>query len=432
MVGILHPGILRRLAVGAVLLAVVGVPSLAAVAQTTDEIVDALELRGYYVEDGLDVPIDAMESLVDRYPEIGFVALDGTPSAGADGMADRLLDLATSRDTIVVLTADEAGAASAVHPDAVLDGAFDAAFDGSGDTYERDFQQVAEALAGSPTGTTRAEEGSRGGFGLGWLLVIAVVVGVSWLAAGTARRDKAAFGRRLADSRAEIQDQMARLANAILAFSDRVDADTSPEAVTHFRTATATYEEAERRLATAANGVELERLADDLDEARWELAAAEAVLEGREVPPRPEDDHPKPCFFDPTHGAGVEVAELQTPAGTKRVLVCRADAEKLRRGERPEPRTIDVAGRSVPAPQAPRSAGGGGLDWLEGFSILVGGMGDALPYRWGRPRRRRGGFPGGFGGPIRRSSGWASRTRGSVSRSRSGGSRSVGRSRRGR
>jgi len=41
----------------------------------------------------------------------------------------------------------------------------------------------------------------------------------------------------------------------------------------------------------------------------------------------------------------------------------------------------------VPAPMAPKSHGGGGLDWLETFSILAGGAGQAASYDWGRPRR---------------------------------------------
>ena len=47
-------------------------------------------------------------------------------------------------------------------------------------------------------------------------------------------------------------------------------------------------------------------------------------MEGRSPPPAPVDDKPEHCFFDPTHGAGVEAAELKTPAGTRKVMVCRA------------------------------------------------------------------------------------------------------------
>ena len=85
---------------------------------------------------------------------------------------------------------------------------------------------------------------------------------------------------------------------------------------------------------------------------------------------------PEHCFFDPTHGAGVEEAELKTPAGVRKVMVCRADAEKLRRGEAPVPRDLPMGPQRVPAPQAPRSAGGSGLDWLDVFSVIVGGMGE--------------------------------------------------------
>jgi hypothetical protein len=73
------------------------------------------------------------------------------------------------------------------------------------------------------------------------------------------------------------------------------------------------------------------------------------------------------------------------------VWVCAADADKLRRGEAPAPRTIPMGPGQVPAPQAPRSHGGMGLDWLDVFSVIVGGMGNGVPYDWGgsRPRTQR-------------------------------------------
>ncbi|MGQ0849443.1 MAG: hypothetical protein ACT4OP_10050, partial [Actinomycetota bacterium] len=162
---------------------------------------------------------------------------------------------------------------------------------------------------------------------------------------------------------------------------------------------------------------QLEALSDDLDRARWELEATAALIEGRPAPPEPSAEAPSHCFFDPTHGAGVEEAVLDTPAGKRTVMVCAADAEKLRRGEAPEPRRIPMGADAYPAPQVPRSGGGSGLDWLDVFSILVGGMGQGMPYDWGPgPRRQR----GRMGVPFPRSRSRGSASRGNMARARRG------------
>lgn len=411
------------------------VGSAPALAQSVDGIAEELELRGYHVGPGVDATIEEMETLVDRYPGFGFIALDATPQGGADLLADRLLDATPSVDTVVVLTADEAGAASSIYGDSALDAAFDTAFAATGDTYVRDFEQVASALGGPavPGGTVPAQEpispeADGGGSSIVWILILGAVGYFGYRMWRNSQDDEQAVGRRFSEAKREIEAQVAAVANQILELSDRPDMAGNSEATAHFRRASDVFRQAEARLAGASSTAAFAELADDLDDARWELAAAGALLEGRPVPARPADAPPEPCFFDPTHGAGTEEAELSTAAGTRVVKVCRADAERLRNGEHPEPRTVTVEGRSVPAPTAPRTHGGGGMDALDIFSILVGGMGDAAGYRWGGGRRRTptvfGGMGGGFGG---------GRSRGSASRPRpSGGSRSIGRARRGR
>ena len=47
---------------------------------------------------------------------------------------------------------------------------------------------------------------------------------------------------------------------------------------------------------------------------------------------------------------------------------------------------MDVGGRRIPAPMAPRSYGGGGLDWLDVFTIPGGGTGQSQSYDWGGSR----------------------------------------------
>lgn len=425
--------IVRRFRVLVPLVLVLLLTGSPAFAQSVSDIGQELELRGYHLADDVDVTIDDMERLVDAYPGFGFVAFGATPDGGADLLADRLLDAAQSIDTVVVLTADEAGAASTIHDDAALDRAFDAAFATTGDTYLRDFDQVAEALVGSGVSSEDpADASSGGGISFLWIVALAAIGYFVYRLWANNRQDDRATGRRLAEARAELEAQVAVVANQILELSDRPDLPSNSEATAHFRAASDIFRSAETRLAAASSTTEYAALSDDLDDARWELAAAEALLEGRPVPDRPEAEHPEPCFFDPTHGAGVEEATLRTPAGERTVRVCRADAERLRKGEHPEPRSVTVDGKAVPAPKAPRSHGGGGMDALDIFSIILGGMGNGASYRWGGGRRRPnvfGGMGGGFGGAAGRSRGTASGARSSVGRAIG---RSVGRARRGR
>lgn len=405
-------------------------------ARTAEAIADQVDFRGYYIQEGLDVSVEVMEELVDAHPDVGFVALAGDLVEGADLAADQILAAVEEVDTVIVLSETDAGIVSAVFDDDALDVAADAAFATTGDSYEIDFEQMAEALPAQPGSTTQpaATPGRAGGFPLITVLLVAVVVAFVWMRLRSRKRAVADVQARVDTAKAEIRRQMVVIADEILEFSDRPDQDTNPAALEHYRKASDVYKGAEERLDTATGEPELEALSDDLDEARWELAAAEAILEGRPVPPKPEESKPEPCFFDPTHGAGVEEAQLQTATGTRTVMVCRADAERMRRGERPQPRTIDVGGRSVPAPRAPRTHGGRGMDWLDAFSILVGGMGQAMDYRMGG-RRRSGGWSSGGGGlgiPLPSRSRSTSRS-GSRSPSRSSSaSRTVGRTRRSR
>ncbi len=396
---------------------------LVAAAQSPSTVADQVEFRGYYADSDAPIPIDGLERLAREYPRLGFVALAATPPRGADLFADEVLGAVTARDTIIVITPDEFGASSGVYGDAELAAAFDRAVSEPPDTYLDDLSQVAAALAGAPEGGVPSQgEGPGGGsFGIVVLVGLGLLGFVLWR---NSRRDKQALADRLAEARAEIEAQMASVANEILEFSDRVDTESYPEAVERFRRASEIFQAAEQRLSEAKGPADLEALSSELAKAKWELEAAEAIVEGRPVPPPAEPERIR-CFFDPTHRAATEQARIETAAGTREVWVCRDCADRLRRGERPEPRTVQVGGRPVPAAQAPRSYGGGGLDLAGVFSILVGGMADAVSYDWGGPR-----YPRRVGRSVRRVGGRSSRRR-RVGRARSP-RRSVGRARRSR
>ena len=402
-------------------LLVLSLPAVSAFAQTADQIADAVDRTGYFVADDVSEAL-SLDGLAAANPTFGYVALDATPPGGARSLAVDLLQR-SSKSTVIVVTATEIGVESFDFDDARVQQALDYSLDTPGASYFDEFDQITAGLSiGAVPPGIPVDEGDSPSpspsFGIsGWVLVLGFVVvvgGVALVNVRNDRRNEALATSRLLSAQEEIRGQMSVIANEILEFSDRIGVEEHPDAVEHFRSASETYDRADELLAAASTRDDLEDLSDELDVARWELAAAEAIVEGETIPPRPSEDVPQACFFDPRHGAGVQQAELKTPAGTGSVWVCRSDFEKLARGETPDAREIEVDGKRVPAPQAPRDHGGGGFDWLDAFSIIVGGMGNN--YRWRRPPTRTrapaGGnfglpFPGGFGG----SSGGGSRGR---------------------
>lgn len=191
--------------------------------------------------------------------------------------------------------------------------------------------------------------------------------------------------RELSGARGEVSTQVSAMATEILALTDQLRLEPDPRAEELFGAATATYQEAQGHLERASTARELEGVTDELDHARWQLEAARAVAEGRELPPGGERE--QACFFDPTHGTGTDPAEIDTAAGRRTVRVCSYCATKLRSGSAPQPRMIEVGGRRVPAATAPRSHGGGGHTDLDDFTMVLDQI--RLPYGWGGGWNRR-------------------------------------------
>ncbi|MDF6018634.1 hypothetical protein [Streptomyces sp. JH34] len=134
------------------------------------------------------------------------------------------------------------------------------------------------------------------------------------------------------------------------------------------------YEDAKSRMGNAHHPSDVRGVTQALEDGRFSLAVLEARRRGRALPARRP-----PCFFDPRHGPSV--ADVRwTPSGgaAREVPVCGADEVRLREGEDPMSRTVDVGdGRRRPYWEAGPAYGpwaggyfGGGL--LPG--LLVGTM----------------------------------------------------------
>jgi hypothetical protein len=316
-------------------------------------------------------------------------------------VADRVLDVAGT-GTALVLSPGFVGYRSTVYSDEALDRA-DRAADGEDDDVSY-VEAFTRSLRDDSSGSGSSGGGVSGTLILVGLFVIGIPLLLTWVSRSRRPRvptpEEAAAS--VAEARAELEGQVAGMADAILELSDRVQVADNPDADARFAEANATYLAVQQELPQLDTAPELEAAADRLDRARWQIEATRAALEGRPPPPEPVEG-PSSCFFDPTHGAGVERAELNTGGQTRSVLVCRVCADLLAKGQAPAPRTIVVGGQEVPAASAPRSYGGGGMGVFDVFSIFTGG--GMASGHWGGyypGYRRRGGF-GGFGG---RGIGW--------------------------
>lgn len=403
---------MRKLLFGLLTLAIVVFVALPGMAQGADDVAQALLDDGFYVESAYSTSglANAIEQAGADAPFM--VALNDNisdPSAFADSLLARI-----GYGTVVVITPESIGGASFDFDAGEVDALLDQVVEGLGSND--DLAAAVEEFAGGP-----------GGINAGAVVVGLGLAGAGGLAVASYRRRRKLEQKgvdRVGEARGELERQVGLVANDILELNTKVQLADSDQVTDWYRRASATYAAVEEEVPTAASLAELEGLADRLDDARWELEACEASLNGDVIPERPAD-HPAACFFDPTHRAGVEEVELDTKAGNKTVGVCRDCAKRLRAGTPPQPSSINVGGRAVPAPQAPRASGGGGLDWMDVFSVIVDGS--RIPYSVGRGRRSYGG--GRVSMPRRSASSGRSTSRSSSGRS-SGRSISRGRSRR--
>lgn len=400
----------RRMLLSMILSAAVAVLSLApvAAAQNADDIADVVDFAGYYVEDGADFDLNRLEALVARADATDrnwyFVSLAEVADLGNDFFAEEVQEALPNSGTVIVVSPDgdgfyDVGIVSADYDDATISSGFDTAVDllpPDGNATDR-----LEAMFTGLNAEDAIESGGSDGGGSS--LLVPVLVGGALLGGGVMwsnRRKKKQLETKdagdVAGARAEIKAQRDAVANYVIEQGDRIDASENAKAIEYYRAATATFAEVDDLLPRTDDLMGLAELNDRIDYARWQMEAAEALVEGRDVPPEPEPDKPSACFFDPTHKPGTEVAVVHTAAGDKEVNVCAMDAEKLRQGQKPTPRMIDVHGRRVPSARAPRSHGGLGYGGIDIFDIVLGGLGSGIPRR----SPRRGGYPGRTGGGM--------------------------------
>ena len=267
--------------------ALLGLLLLGAVAPA--DVVDELVDRGFYVEAGADVDegvvADAVAEARFAGGRLHVVVLSSEPAGGATVFADAVLDR-LGAGTVFVVAPETVGWASQedLWTREQLDRALDAALRGSSD------REVVEGFVAALTGRTVGEaEPVRGGGGGTLVVLFLVVVGVVGLLVWRSRaaRRRAAVAR-LAEIKQDIAERVAAVSNDIVELDPEIAVADHPEARRHFEAASEIYGAVERQVGEAATPSELIAVVGRLDEAIWHLDAAEALLDGEPVPPRPE------------------------------------------------------------------------------------------------------------------------------------------------
>ena len=204
--------------------------------------------------------------------------------------------------------------------------------------------------------------------------------------------------REWEEVRSSAQDDLVALGDDIRSLDVDIDMpNATPEARQRYDQALQAYQRASEIFDGAKHPEDLAPVSETLEEGRYAMTCAKALLEGKTPPERRP-----PCFFDPRHGPSTEDVEWAPPGGSMRpVPACAADALRIKEGFQPHSRQVAVDGRPVDYWNAPRHYG----PWLGGYYNGFGGggllstllMGSALGAGLGLGAEAVGGLFGGDG-----------------------------------
>jgi hypothetical protein len=263
---------------------------------------------GVFVESGSDLSeADAGELVAavrNQGERFSIVVLTEDPGSGAVTFGDAVVDRLSDPGLIFVLTPDDVAVVgvgdvfTVDEIDAALDVALEAG--GSDSEYASNFVEAltgeAVAVTPVPEPVTTDSDSSGGAGGLLWFLVIVAAIGlfIFFMVRRSRSRQETATANELAAARAEIQQQLDAVANDILDMEDEVRTADNDRVDALYNGAGETYQEASAALAGADAPQELLDIANAVDVAVWQLDSAEALLDGKEPPPKPDPKRLEP------------------------------------------------------------------------------------------------------------------------------------------
>jgi hypothetical protein len=168
--------------------------------------------------------------------------------------------------------------------------------------------------------------------------------------------------------RAQAQDDLVTLGDDIRSLDLDIQMPTATEdAKQRYGQALEAYQRASQIFDRAKRPEDLGPVSETIEEGRFAMAYAKALLEGKPPPERKP-----PCFFDPRHGPSTEEVQWAPPGGSPReVPACAADALRVKEGFDPHSRQVLVNGRPTDYWNAPRHYG----PWAGGYFGGFGGGG---------------------------------------------------------
>ncbi|MEV0748175.1 MULTISPECIES: hypothetical protein [unclassified Streptomyces] len=202
---------------------------------------------------------------------------------------------------------------------------------------------VEQARGSAPSSWGGGSSSDSGSAGAGLIVLGAVVVAGGAGAYTIVRRNRK---RKEAEEQAALDKLRVVVDEDITAYGETLDrldfhpaeqgADDTMRA--DYERALDSYESAKSRMEQARHPSDVRGVTQALEDGRYSLAVLDARRTGGDLPARRP-----PCFFDPRHGPSVADARWTPSGGTAReVPVCAADEVRLRNGEDPMSRTVDM------------------------------------------------------------------------------------------
>jgi hypothetical protein len=225
--------------------------------------------------------------------------------------------------------------------------------------------------------------------GSGWVLPALLIGGLVLFFVLRGRSRKRKNDADLTDVKRVAHEDLIALADDVQRLETQVQGNRNAQAA--YDRAIQSYGDASQAFDRARTPKEMSSVAQSLEEGRYEMAVAQAALEGRPAPARRD-----PCFFDPRHGPSVRDVLWAPPGGSpRRVPACEADAQRVEQGLEPQTREISYGGQMMPYYYAPPMFGGYFGGFLPGLLIgeMLGG-----PFGWGGWYGGGGFGAGGWGG----------------------------------
>jgi hypothetical protein len=271
------------------------VAAVAMLAASPGEVVSELEEQGFYIESGSTA---SSEVVGDAVADAGFsggrlyvVVLSEEPTSGAIFFADAVLD-DLGAGTILTVAPESVGYASDNNTwsENELDEAVDASLDGTSD--DDVVVRFVESLTGPAVGGGGSGSGDQEGSGGGLIWLLVFIGGLAalffYLRSRSRKTSATARAGRLEQFRTAAQGKLNEVANDILEMETEVTMSENTEVQQHYKSASAKYAEVVDKVGTVTDPEELLDLSYQLDIAIWELDVAEAYLDGKTPPKKPE------------------------------------------------------------------------------------------------------------------------------------------------